>query len=118
MLVCRKLPAGRLLVVGLLVAVISPTAAWSGCRGVTLRRTADFGTRGPHGVGARTLRLVDETRPTPPNGSFPGVPYRALDIEVWYPATVTAGPTVERDAPLDASGAPYPIILYGHALQD
>ncbi len=115
---CRESPAGRLLVVALAVAVMSPTAGWSGCRGVTPRRTADFATRGPHGVGARTLRVVDETRPTPPNGSFAGTASRTLDIEVWYPAVVSAGPTVVRDAPLDARGAPYPLIVYGHALQD
>jgi predicted dienelactone hydrolase len=118
MLVHRDLRAGPLLVAALAVAVAAPAPAWSGCRGVAPRHTADFTARGPHGVGSRTLRFVDETRPTPPNGSFAGSPTRTLDVEVWYPATTPPAPAAAPDAPLDASGAPYPLILYGHALQD
>jgi predicted dienelactone hydrolase len=114
----RQLLAARLLLVALAVLVASPTAARSGCRRATPRHTADFATRGPHAVGFRTLQFVDETRPTPPNGSFAGTPSRMLDVEVWYPAAATPAPTAARDAPLDPSGAPYPLILYGHALMD
>ena len=34
-----------------------------------------------------TCQYVDATRPTPPNGSFPGAPSRTLPTEIWYPAT-------------------------------
>ncbi len=100
------------------VAVASPTTAWSGCRGAAPHQTADFAARGPHTVGFRILRFVDATRPTPPNGRFAGTAYRTLDTEVWYPAATPPTATAVFDAPLDASGAPYPLVLYGHALQD
>ncbi len=108
----------RLFAVTLVVAVAGPTAAWCSCRGVSARHTADFAARGPHAVGTRTLFLVDQTRPTPPNGSFGGAPYRTLDTQVWYPAAVTPTAGAIPDAPIDAGGGPYPLILYGHALQD
>ena len=115
---CREIAAVRVLAVVLGVAVASPTAAWSGCRGAAPHQTADFAARGPHAVGVRTLNFVDATRPTPPNGSFAGTAYRPLDTEVWYPAATPPTATAVRDALLDASGAPYPLVLYGHALMD
>ena len=117
----RKRPALRLLPVVLIALVAggaSPTAAWAGCRGVAPRRTTDFAARGPHGVGVHTLHFVDSARPTPPNGTFAGSASRALDVEVWYPSGNPPAPTAVRDAPLEASGVRFPLILYGHALQD
>src|SRR6516164_11205601 len=112
MLVYQRTPAVRLLpvaVVALVAAIARPPAAWSDCRGAAPRQTADFASRGPHGVGVHTLHFVDDTRPTPPNGSFAGTPYRTLDVEVWYPSAMPPTSTAVRDAPLDASGARYPV---------
>jgi predicted dienelactone hydrolase len=106
--------------VGLLAAsLVVPTQAWAGspCRRAPIRDTVFFATPGSHGVGVRTLHLVDDTRPLPANQAFPGAPARPLDTEVWYPAAAT-GSGALRDAPLDRSAAPYPLILYGHALSD
>jgi alpha-beta hydrolase superfamily lysophospholipase len=110
----------RILAAALSVATAVPTSAWarSGCRGTPARQTADFASRGPRPVGVRTLRLGDQTRATPPHGSFAGTPFRTLDTEVWYPAATPPTGTALRDAPLDTAGAPYPLVLYGHALQD
>jgi len=110
----------RVLAAALSIATALPTiaSARSGCRGVGARQTADFASRGPRAVGVRTFRFVDQTRATPPNGSFAGTPFRPLDTEVWYPAAAPPTATALRDAPLDTSGAPYPLVLYGHALQD
>jgi predicted dienelactone hydrolase len=118
LLMCRKIAAVRVLAVVLGIALASPTTAWSGCRGAGPHRTADFAARGPHAVGFRILSFVDATRPTPPNGNFAGTPFRQLDTQVWYPAATPPTATAVRDALLDASGAPYPLVLYGHALQD
>ncbi len=109
----------RVLAAALSVATAAPTSAGvrSGCRGAPARQTADFASRGPRPVGVRTLHFVDQTRATPPHGSFAGTPFRTLDTEVWYPAATPTG-TALRDAPLDTGGAPYPLVLYGHALQD
>ena len=113
-------PVIRVLAAALSIAMALPAVATarSGCRGVRARRTADFASRGPRSVGVRTLRFVDQTRATPPNGTFAATPFRPLDTEVWYPAAAPPTGTALRDAPLDTSGAPYPLILYGHALQD
>ena len=102
------------------VSCSDPRAAaeLSNCRRATPRTTADFATRGPHGVGVHTLHFVDDTRSTPPNGIYAGATNRTLNVEVWYPSAMPPKPTALRDAPLDASGARYPLILHGHALQD
>jgi len=102
----------------LAVGATVPAAVRAGCRTAPARDSADFAARGPLPVGVRTLRLIDETRATPPNGTFGGAPSRTLDTEVWYPAATAPSDTAVRDAPLDLGGAPYPLVLYGHALQD
>src|SRR5262249_30225108 len=46
---------------------------------------ATLSAPGPYVVGSRTLELVDTSRPTPANGSYPGSPERRLPAIVWYP---------------------------------
>lgn len=70
--------------------------------------------RGPFAVGVTTLTLVDESRPTDANGSYPGAASRTLVTEVWYPAEGAASQGEMRDAPLDRSAAPYPLIVFSH----
>jgi predicted dienelactone hydrolase len=72
--------------------------------------------RGPFAVGVTTLTLVDESRPTDANGSYPGADSRTLVTEVWYPAEGSPAPLEIRDAPLDPTGAPYPLIVYSHGI--
>ena len=93
------------------------TRAASPCRRAPVRTTASFAAPGPYAVGVRDLHFIDETRALPPNRDFPGAPTRRLDTEVWYPAAGTPGAVV-ADAPIDRAGAPYPVIVYGHALSD
>jgi predicted dienelactone hydrolase len=87
---------------------VAPVRAAGSCAGASV-----FSGPGMHAIGARTYTLVDTNRPTPANGTFPGAPERTLVLELWYPAT-TSG----RDAPLDQTGGPYPLVLYSHALND
>ena len=47
--------------------------------------------RGTHDVGRRDFRFVDTTRPTRPNGDFPGAPSRTLETTLWYPEDATGG---------------------------
>jgi predicted dienelactone hydrolase len=75
--------------------------------------SADFEAPGPYPVGVRTFVFVDTTRPTAPNGAFPGAPDRTLVTEVWYPAV-----TATRDAPTDMTGAPYPVVVHSHGFLD
>jgi predicted dienelactone hydrolase len=70
--------------------------------------------RGPFAVGVATLTLIDESRPTDANGSYAGADTRTLVTEVWYPAEGSAAEPEIRDAPLDRSKAPYPLIVFSH----
>ena len=72
-----------------------------------------FEVPGPYGVGETSLALVDASRPTMPNGSFPGAPERNLPTAVWYPTAPDAG---GADAALASDGRPFPLIVFGHAL--
>jgi predicted dienelactone hydrolase len=74
----------------------------------------DLTERGPFAVGVSTLTLVDESRPTDANRNYPGADSRTLVTEVWYPAEGEARPTEVRNAPLDRSQAPYPLIVFSH----
>jgi predicted dienelactone hydrolase len=64
-------------------------------------------------VGETSVTLVDTSRPTMPNGTFPGTPDRTLPTAVWYPTAPGAG---GPDAPLAPDGRPFPLIVFGHAL--
>lgn len=73
-----------------------------------------FDTRedGPYGVGFRDVRLVKQSANDPTQE-------RVLDAVVWYPTTPGAGPIeigsrAVRDAALDASGGPYPVVMFSH----
>jgi predicted dienelactone hydrolase len=48
-----------------------------------------------------------------PNGSFPGAPDRTLPTAVWYPTAADAGGPAPT---LAATGRPFPLIVFGHAL--
>ena len=74
----------------------------------------DLTERGSFAVGVSTLTLVDESRPTDANRAYPGADTRTLVTEVWYPAEGRTQPAELRDAPLDRSQAPYPLIVFSH----
>ena len=76
--------------------------------------TQDLTERGPFAVGVLTLTLVDESRPTDANGSYAGADSRTLVTEVWYPAEGRTQSAELRNAPLDLSQAPYPLIVFSH----
>ncbi|WP_437309474.1 alpha/beta hydrolase family protein [Sorangium sp. So ce388] len=72
---------------------------------------------GPYGFATRDFVFVDDTRPTPPNDTFPGAPSRTLPARVWYPArrpTAASPPPGER-VPV-ACGGPFPLLAYAHGL--
>ncbi|MCX5859350.1 MAG: dienelactone hydrolase family protein [Proteobacteria bacterium] len=58
---------------------------------------------GPCPVESQTLTLVDDSRTTNSNGSFPGAPDRTLVTEVWYPAPENA-----------ACQPAFPLIIHAH----
>ena len=80
----------------------------------TTLTTDELDTPGPLGVGVVTLTLVDATRPTPPNGDYPGADSRTLVTEVWYPAAEGSIDDAAREAAPATTGAPYPLLLLSH----
>jgi predicted dienelactone hydrolase len=95
----------------------SPTAAAVASATATLAPTVSaeaLTERGPFAVGVTTLTLVDESRPTDANGDAADADSRTLVTEVWYPAEGPAAAGETRDAPLNQSAAPYPLIVYSH----
>jgi predicted dienelactone hydrolase len=78
--------------------------------------SADVLQPGPYGVGVTTMTFVDTSRPTMPNGTYPGAPSRTLVTEIWYPtdAQPDASASQTRDAALARSGQPYPLVIYSH----
>ncbi|WP_396625509.1 alpha/beta hydrolase family protein [Luteitalea sp.] len=93
---------------------------------------------GPQAIGVRTLRAVDRQRPDilRTKDGQPTARYdRQFVLEVWYPATLAAGqasgatyrtiardPSIAvtlqgraaRDAPLVATGGPFPLLILSH----
>lgn len=66
-----------------------------------------------YAVGTRSETFVDTSRPTSPNGDFPGAPTRTLPTKFWYPAAGEAGTTTPDAAP-DGTHGPYPLVLFAH----
>jgi predicted dienelactone hydrolase len=91
----------------------SPIASPTATPAATVSAEA-FTERGPFAVGVTTLTLVDESRPTDANGDSSDTNKRTLITEVWYPADGPAAAGEARDAPLNQSAAPYPLIVYSH----
>jgi dienelactone hydrolase len=73
---------------------------------------SDVRARGPFGAGATQITFTKQSVVDP-------LQARALDTAIWYPTAPGAGPidgawNAVLDAPLDASGGPYPIVLFSH----
>jgi predicted dienelactone hydrolase len=58
--------------------------------------------------------MVDTSRPTAANGTFPGSDERRMTVEIWYPAVADGSNPDGRDVRLDSSAAPYPLIIFAH----
>jgi len=74
---------------------------------------ATLSAPGPYLVGSRTLDLVDTSRATPANGSYPGSPERLLPAIVWYPLGAATAEGAETDGSPSIDG-PFPLIGYAH----
>jgi hypothetical protein len=73
---------------------------------------ATLSAPGPYLVGSRTLDLVDASRATPANGSYPGSPERLLPAIVWYPLEPRPRRVPGRTGvPTDGH---FPLIGYAH----
>jgi dienelactone hydrolase len=99
------------MVVVLLVAA-GTVHAGEKCRQAAPRTSADYLEAGPYAVGRATFTFVDTSRSTAASGTCAEQPQRSFETEVWFPATSPGG------AILDASGAPYPLVVHSHGLLD
>jgi predicted dienelactone hydrolase len=77
------------------------------------RDTSTYAFAGPYGVGVQTVTLVDSSRATPPNGTYPGAPDRTLVTEIWYPTT-PVGSIEGRNAAISPTGGAFPLIVRAH----
>ncbi|HWP64904.1 MAG TPA: hypothetical protein VNO26_03205 [Candidatus Limnocylindria bacterium] len=93
----------------------TPCAAQDFCADVvewTAGTCSDVRVRGPFEAGVTHIVFTKQSAVDP-------LQPRPLDTYIWYPTTPGAGtvnPTTGgvTDAPLDPSGAPYPIVLFSH----
>lgn len=76
--------------------------------------TAELIQPGPFAVGTWDATLVDESRPTMANGSFPGAPNRRLPTRIWYPAEASLGGAGTRAPQLARTAGPLPLVVYSH----
>ena len=73
---------------------------------------SDVRDRGPFEAGVRTITMTKQSAVHPEQ-------QRVLNTVVWYPTTAGAGPIDGStqgvvNAPVDASGGPYPVLLFSH----
>jgi predicted dienelactone hydrolase len=97
-----------------LLALFAFLALLCSCRSEP--KTPGYTSAGGYGVGVRTLTLVDPSRSTPPNGTYPGDAVRTLTVELWYPSDGAAVADDARDAAV-ASGR-FPLIVQSHGFHD
>ncbi len=72
---------------------------------------------GTYAVGRVTETFVDDTRPTPAFGTFPGAPSRTIQTLIYYPAKGTyVEDQIADGAEPAAKGAPYPLIVFSHGV--
>lgn len=69
---------------------------------------ATLAAPGPYAVGETRVTLVDESRTTQANGSYPGAAQRTLPTRIWYPADAAG----EGASP--SADGPFPIIGWAH----
>jgi predicted dienelactone hydrolase len=79
--------------------------------------TGAFLAPGSHGVGMRTITLVDTTRTTAAWGGQPEKPSRTLETVIWYPTSGGSDTVPTPDAPLAGDG-PFPVIINSHGFSD
>lgn len=92
------------------LAVLLSLALLIGCGGDEASAppltTDDVLARGPFAVAHDYFDLVDPSRPTVPNESYPGAATRTLATNLWYPLAAEGAPA--------AAPGRHPVLLYSH----
>src|SRR5262245_58317149 len=95
-----------------LVALVSVSVSSTAHAGGKTDRLLE---QGDYGSGLASLPLVDTTRPTPPNGTFPGASSRSLPTLVWYPAADRSANQATGALPATNPDG-FPMIVFGHGI--
>ena len=92
------------------------TTITTGARLITPAVSATTEAAAPtsYAVGTHSVTLVDTSRPTPANGTFPGAPDRTLPTLIVYPAAGDPGAAPAADAPPAESPYGFPVVIYAH----
>jgi dienelactone hydrolase len=69
---------------------------------------------GPFAVGRMTETFVDTSRPTMPNGAYPGAPTRTLPTLILYPAQGDPSSTADVDNAPPVRGFRFPLVVFSH----
>lgn len=104
-----------MLAAGFLLAFSGATAAGAAARPAH-HKGAGKQQRPPFAVGRRDYTFVDTSRPTAPNGTYPGAPTRTLKTMLLYPAKGDpAGPISSGAKPIHRRrGHRFPLIVFSH----
>jgi dienelactone hydrolase len=95
-----------------LMLVVAGALIWVPAAPVAASAARQHGA--PYAVGLRSYTFVDTSRPTPPNGTYPGAPSRTLPTLLIYPAEGDpAGPAVENAPPI-VHGKNFPLLVFSH----
>ncbi len=106
--------ASLLAVLGLIasLAIAAPAASVAAPGKATAKRQAS----GAYAVGMRSFTFVDRSRPTEPNGTYPGAPARTLPTLLLYPAKGDPnGPALENARPM-ATRKRFPLVVFSHGV--
>jgi predicted dienelactone hydrolase len=93
-----------------IVSLLAVAVIGSGAPSASAKQSQD----GPYAIGMRSYTFVDKSRPTAPNGTYPGASSRTLPTMLLYPARGRAGgAAVENARPLATKGG-FPLIVFSH----
>jgi dienelactone hydrolase len=101
-------------------SAVTPTTAVARTTTTTTTRPAGITTTTAtvapttYAVGQHSVDLVDTSRPTPANGTFPGAPTRPLPTLLLYPAAGDPSAPLAEDAPPAEAAYGFPVIIYAH----
>lgn len=108
--------AVALLAVGSLAATAALPAAAAPAATPAAARTGWFppATARTYAVGRTTETFVDASRPTAPNGPYPGASSRTLPTLVLYPAHGDPAGTADVDGAPPVRGRRFPLLVFSH----
>jgi fermentation-respiration switch protein FrsA (DUF1100 family) len=104
----RRLSSGRGRAVVVLAVALLAGCGDNSTPSTTAETTLATASAGGYEIESTVETLVDDTRPTPPNGSFAGAPDRTIETKIFRPVLPEGG---------DATDG-FPLIVFSHGIDD